>query len=113
VNRGDGGESLYAYAIAVTEEEIPVISTATKHSQERNTSGDQCHIGVITLSANSVFQIPTKLLPYRVVVCVAAIWFALSSFQPSTYKMASSAQISKKRKFIADGVFQAELGEFL
>ncbi|EIW65734.1 40S ribosomal protein S3 [Tremella mesenterica] len=26
--------------------------------------------------------------------------------------MASSAQISKKRKFIADGVFQAELGEF-
>ena len=26
--------------------------------------------------------------------------------------MATSAQISKKRKFIADGVFQAELGEF-
>jgi hypothetical protein len=27
--------------------------------------------------------------------------------------MSTSAQISKKRKFIADGVFQAELGEFL
>lgn len=27
--------------------------------------------------------------------------------------MASVSQISKKRKFIADGVFQAELGEFL
>jgi len=27
--------------------------------------------------------------------------------------MASTPQISKKRKFIADGVFQAELGEFL
>jgi len=27
--------------------------------------------------------------------------------------MATSSQISKKRKFIADGVFQAELGEFL
>jgi hypothetical protein len=24
-----------------------------------------------------------------------------------------SAQISKRRKFVADGVFQAELGEFL
>lgn len=29
------------------------------------------------------------------------------------FKMATSSQISKKRKFIADGVFQAELGEFL
>lgn len=29
------------------------------------------------------------------------------------YIMATSSQISKKRKFIADGVFQAELGEFL
>jgi hypothetical protein len=27
--------------------------------------------------------------------------------------MASATQISKKRKFVADGVFQAELGEFL
>jgi hypothetical protein len=27
--------------------------------------------------------------------------------------MATATQISKKRKFIADGVFQAELGEFL
>lgn len=27
--------------------------------------------------------------------------------------MASTSQISKKRKFVADGVFQAELNEFL
>ena len=34
-------------------------------------------------------------------------------FLHPSIKMATSSQISKKRKFIADGVFQAELGEFL
>lgn len=40
----------------------------------------------------------------------------LVNFQPfpsTINNMSTSAQISKKRKFVADGVFQAELGEFL
>ena len=36
-----------------------------------------------------------------------------SSQQAYLFTMATSSQMSKKRKFIADGVFQAELGEFL
>jgi hypothetical protein len=40
--------------------------------------------------------------------------FALyPSTRKTTKKTTMAAQISKKRKFVADGVFQAELGEFL
>jgi hypothetical protein len=34
-------------------------------------------------------------------------------FRPHLQVDIMAAQISKKRKFVADGVFQAELGEFL
>jgi hypothetical protein len=45
-------------------------------------------------------------------ICISTL-FVQQDSTPSNKMAATATQISKKRKFVADGVFQAELGEFL